>query len=154
MRSTLSALAILVLLASAAVAVAADATTEARNAIEKANARFTKEFEQHNAAAIAAMYTEDSIVLPPGQEMVKGRPAIEQFWKSTMNAGVKSAVLTTLDVTISGDLAVEVGTVELAIAPEGKSAAKSFAKYLVVWKREGGAWKLHRDIWSELPSEE
>ena len=104
MRSTLSALAILVLLASAAVA--ADATTEARNAIEQANARFTKEFEQRNAAAIAAMYTEDAIVFPPGQEIVKGRQAIEQFWKSTMNAGVKSAVLTTLEVTISGDLAV------------------------------------------------
>ena len=152
MRSTLSVLAILVLLASAAVA--ADATTEARNAIEQANARFTKEFEQHNAAAIAAMYTEDAVVLPPGQEMVKGRPAIEQFWKSTMNAGVKSAVLTTLDVTISGDMAVEVGTVELTIAPEGKPATKSFAKYLVVWKREGGAWKLHRDTWNDVPSEE
>ena len=22
------------------------------------------------------------------------------------------------------------------------------ARYLVVWKREGGSWKLHRDIWN------
>jgi uncharacterized protein (TIGR02246 family) len=152
MRSTLGVLACLALLIPAAAA--ADASAEARSAIEQANARFAKEFEQRNAAAVAAMYTEDAIVLPPGQEMVKGRPAIEQFWKSTMNAGVKSAVLTTLDVTISGDMVSEVGTVELTIAPEGKPATKSFAKYLVAWKREGGAWKLHRDIWNDLPSEE
>jgi ketosteroid isomerase-like protein len=22
------------------------------------------------------------------------------------------------------------------------------ARYVVVWKREGGRWKLHRDIWN------
>ena len=156
MASKLGALAILavVLAPATAAAAAADATAEARSAIEQANARFVKAFEQRDTAAISAMYTEDAILLPPGQEMVKGRAAIEQFWKSTMNSGVKSAVLTTLDVTASGDLATDVGTVEMTIAAEGKPTTKAFAKYVAVWKREGGSWKLHRDMWNDLPSEE
>jgi ketosteroid isomerase-like protein len=57
---------------------------------------------------------------------------------------VKEVTLTTADVESAGDLAVETGTVKL-VAKDGKLTQ---ARYLVVWKREGGGWKLHRDIWN------
>jgi ketosteroid isomerase-like protein len=24
-------------------------------------------------------------------------------------------------------------------------------KYIVIWKKDGGTWKLHRDIWTTSP---
>jgi ketosteroid isomerase-like protein len=47
-------------------------------------------------------------------------------------------------VESSGDLAYETGTVRL-VARDGKQTE---GRYVVVWKRDGGRWKLHRDIWN------
>ena len=130
-----------------------DPAAEARAAIEKANAAFEAEFEAGKSAALGAMYTEDAIAFPPGAEMVKGRSAIAQLWKETMGSGVKKIDLVTLDVGVSGDVAHETGTVQLTITPEGKGSITGMAKYLVVWKRQtDGSWKIHRDIWNDLPA--
>jgi ketosteroid isomerase-like protein len=89
--------------------------------------------------------SQDAIVFPPGGEMVKGRQEIEEFWKATIQSGVKSATLTTVDVGESGDLAYEVGTVLLTIQPEGKEPATASAKYVVVWKRQrSSGWTIRR----------
>lgn len=125
----------------------------ARAAIEAGNATFSEAFSRGDSDAIAALYSEDAIVLPPGGAMVKGRPAIAEFWKATRQSGVTGAVLTTLEVDASGDLAHEVGTALLTIQPKGKKKpAKASVKYVVVWKRNGGVWQLHRDIWNDLPA--
>jgi uncharacterized protein (TIGR02246 family) len=126
--------------------------SEAKAGIEAANAKFSAAFERGDAAGVAALYTQDAMLFPPDSEIVKGRQAIGDFWQATHKSGVKSAKLTTLDVGTSGDVAYEVGTVLLAIQPEGKPAATASAKYVVVWKRQAdGSWQLHRDIWNNLP---
>jgi uncharacterized protein (TIGR02246 family) len=135
-----------------ASAARAGSAAEARAAIEAANARFTKAFEAGDADGLAALYTPDAIVLPPDHEMVKGRRAIGDFWKATQQSGVRSAVLTTVDVGTSGNVAYEVGTVLMTVQPKGKAATTPSAKYVVVWKRQAdGSWRLHRDIWNSLP---
>lgn len=130
-----------------------DPTAKAQAAIEKATAAFEAAFEAGKPEALAMMYTEDAIVFPPAAEMVKGREAIAALWKETMGSGVKKVDLVTLDVGVSGDLAHETGTVVLSITPEGKGSITVSAKYLVVWKRQAdGSWKIHRDIWNDLPA--
>ena len=127
--------------------------SSARAGIEEGNAKFSKAYERGDSAAVAALYTQNAIVFPPGGEMVKGRQAIGEFWKATRDSGVKSATLTTVDVGESGDLAYEVGTILLTIQPEGKEPATASAKSVVVWERQtDGSWQLHRDIWNELPA--
>ena len=126
---------------------------DARAAIEQGNARFSEAISRSDAKAVAALYTEDAIMLPERGTMVKGRQAIGEFWKTAMEGGVKSVTLTTLDVGADGDLAHEVGTVLLMINVEGRSPATASAKYVVVWKREADGWKIHRDIWNDPPPE-
>jgi uncharacterized protein (TIGR02246 family) len=127
-------------------------TSGVRAAIEQAGARFSEAYARGDAKGVAAFYTEDAIALPPGGEMVKGRPAIQQMWQSTMDSGVKSLRFTVLDVGASGDLAHETGTAVLNIHEQGKEPTTASAKYVVVWKRQGDEWKLHRDIWNDLPA--
>jgi uncharacterized protein (TIGR02246 family) len=135
-------------------AAAAEApVSEARAAIEAANAKFSEVFARGDAAALAALYTSDAILFPPGEEMLRGNTPIGEFWKNSHDGGVAGAKLTTTDVERSGDVAVEVGKVELVIRAEGKPDSAASAKYLVVWNRQGdGTWKMHRDIWNELPA--
>src|SRR5689334_24762047 len=125
---------------------------EARAAIEAANAKFSEAFARGDAKALSAMYTSDAIAFPPDSEMIRGNEAIGQYWKATRDGGVRSAVLTTVDVGRSGDIAYEVGKVSLTIQPAGKEPTTASAKYVVVWKKVDGSWKLHRDIWNGLPA--
>jgi len=124
-------------------------TDSARAAIEQANTLFSEAIARGDAQAIAKLYTEDAILLPERGELVKGRQAIGEFWKTAMDGGVKSVTVTTLDVGGSGDLAHEVGTVLLTLQAEGRPPATASAKFVVVWKREADGWKMHRDIWND-----
>ena len=128
---------------------------EAQAAIEAANAKFSEAFARGDAKALAAMYTSDAIAFPPDSEMIRGNEAIGEFWKATRDSGVRAAVLTTVEVDRSGDVAYEVGKVSLTIQPAGKDPTTAVAKYVVVWKRQAdGSWKLHRDIWNSLPAKQ
>ncbi len=125
-----------------------------RAVIEKQATLFSEAFARADFEAVAGMYAEDAIVLPPDAEMVKGRPAIEALWKSVHASGVKGVTLTVVDVHSSGKLAVEVGTAVLSIKPEGKPELTQSAKYVVVWRRQkDGSWKLYRDIWNAMPQQ-
>ena len=55
------------------------------------------------------------------------------------------STLATTEVASQGNLAYEVGTYEMK-TKDGKVADRG--KYCVVWKKVGGKWLLHRDIWT------
>jgi uncharacterized protein (TIGR02246 family) len=116
-----------------------------RAAIEAANAKFSADFAKGDAAAVASHYSPTAWAFPPNGEITKGREAIAKLWKGAMDAGVKEVKLTVLEVEGHGDTAHEVGT--YVLSGEGGKTLDT-GKYVVVWKRQGGQWKLHRDIWN------
>lgn len=130
-----------------AEAAEADATSPVREAVDAGNYFFMKHFEARDAQAIADLYTEDARVIAPGAAPAEGRAAIAAFWAAAME-GTRSARLETLAVESAGDLAVEEGVVQLT-ANDGRQSAE---RYLVVWKRVGRRWHLHRDIWNAGPA--
>jgi len=120
-----------------------------RQEIEERNREFVAAFNRGDAAGVAANYTEDALVLPPGAPMVRGRQAIEQFWQSIMGMGVCEVDLRTQEVEASGDLAYEIGAATLKIQSESGPPTTDTVKYVVVWKRRAsGPWQLAADIWN------
>ena len=57
--------------------------------------------------------------------------------------GITRVTLETVEVEAAGDTAYEVG--QFTLEASGNIADQG--KYLVVWKRDGGDLRLHRDIW-------
>lgn len=121
---------------------------DTRNAIRIANEKFMEVFKKGDAAAVAALYTQDGRLLPPGSQMVSGTEAIQSFWQGAMNQGIREARLETTDVEERQDIACEIGRYTLRIEPEGGKTLTDRGKYVVVWKKEDGGWKLHIDIWN------
>lgn len=114
--------------------------------IEKLNDAWSAAFNKGDAAAVAAMYTEDAYVLPPGSELIKGRSAIEGFWRQAAQQ-MGDAKLTTVDVLPLGPGAArEIGTV--ALKTKSQPPQEIVGKYAVVWLKVGGDWKLATDIWN------
>lgn len=113
--------------------------------IEAANQQWMQAFNQHDSAAVAALYTANGQLLPAHSDIVEGTEAIAQFWQGAFDAGIQRAKLTTVEVEGQGDTAYEVGTYTLM----GKDdKVLDTGKYIVVWKHDQGQWKLHRDIWN------
>jgi len=143
----LSRVAAVGLLFACASRVTVDAAQESGplRAIERANQAFAAAFAKGDAKAVAQMYTETGQLFPPNTQIVEGRPAIEEFWKAVMASGIARVELKTAEVESLGDALAESGRATL-FGKEGTVLDK--AKYIVVWKKVGGQWKLHRDCWN------
>ena len=128
------------------LSVGSPALAQNKATIEKLNDAWTAAFSKGDAAAVAALYTEDAYVLPPGSAMVKGRAAIEAFWRQAAQQ-MTDAKLTTLDVLPLGRSAArEIGTVTLKT--KSQPPQEVVGKYVVVWRKVGRDWKLATDIWN------
>ena len=114
--------------------------------IQSLNDKFAAAFNAGDFAAVASHYTEDAVLLPPGAEMMKGRSAIQTFWKAAAE-GVSDLKLTATDVKPLGtDAAREIGLFTLKI--KGQQSQEVAGKYVVVWQKVGSEWKLATDIWN------
>jgi uncharacterized protein (TIGR02246 family) len=115
--------------------------------IDAVNAKWVEFFNKGDFAGVASLYTEDGAEFPPGSPMVKGRPAIGMMWKN-MAEKVTDPQLATLDVKPLGPYAArEIGT--FSLKTKGPAPQEVTGKYVVVWEKVGGDWKLAADIWNE-----
>ncbi len=116
------------------------------------NEKLSAAIASGDAAAAAALYTEDGCFLASNMDFLRGRAAIQQFLQGILDMGVKELKLETLELETFGDTAVQVGTYELLA--EGGAQADS-GKFIVIWKNIDGQWQLHRDmINTNLPAPE
>jgi uncharacterized protein (TIGR02246 family) len=125
--------------------------TDIKLAIDKANKKFSEGFAKNDASITASGFADNAVVFPPDANMIKGKKAIEEFWKTVMASGVKKVALNTVEISVSGDFAVERGTGVLTIRPEAGTAVEQNIKYVVVWRHEADSWKNMWDIWNTSP---
>ena len=106
-----------------------------------------------DAKAIAALYTEDAVEMPPNAPPVKGRAAIQQMYEMRFKAvKVGNFSVAHLNSRSSGDAGYDVGTYRQTLTPTGGTEMKDTGKYAVILKRVGGSWKIAYAIYnSDLP---
>jgi uncharacterized protein (TIGR02246 family) len=108
--------------------------------------KFAQAFNAGDAAAVAALYTNEAVILPPGAEMMKGRTAIQAFWKGAAEQ-LGNGKLTTVEVKpLGSDRALEIGT--FSFRTKASQPQEITGKYVVVWEKVGSDWKLATDIWN------
>jgi len=129
-----------------ALAVSACAQSPAPEPFPQATAdAFAASIAARDAAATAAFYTEDAVLLPPDQEPVTGRAAIQEFFARTNGSGSADIMLATVETSIAGEQAWRQGSFRVG----GTATDAPFAgKFIEVWKKVDGAWLIHRDIWN------
>jgi uncharacterized protein (TIGR02246 family) len=118
---------------------------DVRAAIEAGAAKWQESFNAGDGAGIAALYTDDAQIMPPGAAAVSGRDNIAAFWQEALSAGGVSVTLEVVEVVAQGNHATEVGRFSMTDA-DGNAVDQG--KYLVLWRKEQGQWHLARDIWN------
>jgi uncharacterized protein (TIGR02246 family) len=111
------------------------------------NAKWVELFGKGDFEGIAQLYAVDATAFPPGSPMVKGRAAIGAMWKG-LAEHVSNPKLATLDVKrLSPHAAREIGT--FTLMTKDPTPKEISGKYLVVWEKVRGEWKLAADIWND-----
>jgi len=102
-------------------------------------------FTRHDLAAVVSLFADDAQILPQHGPAVSGRQGIEQYFKDSMTP-VATYDTDTEMTLVSGDLAVEQGRYRVRNIRRGLDIEEG--KYLHVWRRAGGDWKLYRIIYN------
>jgi ketosteroid isomerase-like protein len=129
--------------------------TLVRKAVEEANQVFIDASLRGDSAAVGALLTEDTLLLPPAGRMVQGKKATEEYWRATWTQlKIVDFKMTILNLYGKGDLVYEVSSYILKFQVQGKEGVDE-GKYVVVWKQVADkTWKKLIDIWnSDLPTQ-
>jgi ketosteroid isomerase-like protein len=118
---------------------------EMRKLIEANNARFTAAHLHGDQATIDNMFTIDAKCLPPGAHPVIGRDAIAKLTREYLETGVSEFREETTDFYGNEELLIDQGNYVMVY---GKDMTRETGKYLNVWKKEAGIWKIYSNIWN------
>jgi ketosteroid isomerase-like protein len=106
---------------------------------------FEQAFNRDNLDAAAALFTDDAQILPEHGPVVTGRDGIKQFLKDQMTPVVSYNTETDMTL-VRGDIGVEQGHYRVRDLRRGSDIEEG--KYIHVWRKQGGDWKLYRMIFN------
>jgi uncharacterized protein (TIGR02246 family) len=135
-------IAILLSLMSASSAYAQDVKSE----IIAQNTAFDQAYAHHDFKALADLYMEDAVVYPQGSDIIKGREGIRKLWAS-YEKDMTAVHYETIEVIDAGEYAIQFGKYDATY--QGKP---DHGRYVTVWKKDNGTWKIIRDSWYSNPA--
>lgn len=124
---------------------AVDTAAEAQ-AIMTLQREWSSRFGEGDIDYIMSIHSADAVQMPPEAELVAGAEALRAAWQGMIDTEGLSASWepTEAHVSSSGDMAYDFGAATLT-TPDGNVHAM---KYLVVWVRENGEWKVAADMFN------
>ena len=106
------------------------------------------------AEAYYRYLAEDATVMPPGQHALSGREDIYATWREDAGDVVLEWEPQDGSVSESGDLGWTWGYWVLTDTDDQGQPQRGYGKYVFIWKRLGGAWKIVANIWNDSPEPE
>ena len=101
-------------------------------------------------AGVAAMFTENGVLLPPNESMVQGRAAAQAYLEAYPT--ITEFQSTPVEVGGSGDTGFVRGTYSLHANADGVEISDTGKWMIIVAKQEDGSWLTTSQIWnSDLP---
>jgi ketosteroid isomerase-like protein len=105
----------------------------------------SRDFNLGDALGTAGHYADDAQILPPRHPAIAGKPAIAAFFQANIDKYISFGNDSTWSV-VKGNIAIEQGTNIIRNVRVGENVEAG--KYIRVWKKINGGWKLYRDMFS------
>ena len=99
---------------------------------------------------IGAAYTEDAKIFPNNTDIIEGRAKITSYWKPSGEARTVYHKITPSEIKIIGKEAYDYGYYECITRSANGEETSWRGKYVIVWKKIEGDWKIYLDIWNRI----
>lgn len=118
--------------------------------VKQLDSIYSHHIEKQMTDSLENVFLSDAILLPEGEDEIKGINAIKEWYKNAYEFGLKSIVDST--TSLSGDESniIEIGksTVGLMIGDTDTMSYETH-KYVQVWhKQANGRYKISRQMWN------
>ncbi len=127
-------------------------TEEDADIILKRQDRFLAEHAFNDGAKLSEFYTNDAVLIPPDESIVRGKRAIAEWYQRQFEkaAPIENPKVTVEEIQVHGNLAFNRGV--FTIKFEGETPDKPIVqnfRFMTIWKKlPDGYWKFYRDIWN------
>ena len=119
--------------------------SEIRSAIDLQITAWVKALKKGDTAELADLYTDDAKIMGHGEPSVFGKDKILNVFEGFVRNKITVSEFTTIGIWGNDELIVEEGTGKF-FHENGKIVSRG--KYLLVWKKIEGKWKIFRDMYN------
>lgn len=100
--------------------------------------------------SLANAYAEDAVILPPGDDIIKGQEAIKEKWQLPEGFSILDHKISPTEIKIEGNYAYDIGYYSGSTQKKDGSQVSWKGKYLIVWVRRKDDWKIYADAWNRI----
>ena len=135
---------ILALLVSLTSAITASAESD----IWINNKNWEIAFNSGDADALASLYTEDAIVVPPSLEILDAQEEIKNYWANQYMEGTDNFRVQTINLRIHGDVIYQTAVWVATVTSNGISTDLEGEMTNVMSRQQDGSWKIQLQSWN------
>lgn len=124
--------------------------TSAEDDIRKLDVDWGKAASRKDLEGVVAFYASDASVVWPGAPAAHGTADIRAAWSELMKTPGLSLefIPERIQIAASGDMAIDFGVVKFGHDTNAWAHLLETAKYVVVWKKIKGTWKVMYDCYN------
>jgi ketosteroid isomerase-like protein len=117
--------------------------------IDQLRQAFNSAYSAGNAAAIGYLLAEDAVWMPPGEPAVVGRSAIQARYAAQFSTTHSAFTLQRSEILVLANMAWLRGPyLRLDTPVTGGPSTTMTGKYVMIFRRERGDWKIINDCWN------
>lgn len=123
-------------------------------AVAQASREYVNAWLQGDTAAALGRVSNDIHILISGVPDIVGAEATRKLFADEMATyEVPLLKLNHADLIVSGDHAIDIGTYEeIQMPKKGGAPVQNQGRFLTIWKKEGGEWRIMRYMLNDLPA--
>jgi len=122
------------------------AAAQDKGDLQKLADQWTEAYNKNDIAAVARIYTDDAVLLPPDAAMIKGREAIQGFWKTEAERATDLKV-TVVEVKSLGPANAHAIFTSI-VRPKVQPSQQVPGKGATLLQKSGEEWKIVAQVWN------
>jgi ketosteroid isomerase-like protein len=94
-------------------------------------------------------YSQDGKIFPTGADIIEGHMAIKNRWTLAKGTKILSHKITPIEISVVDNIAYDYGYYE-GTSSKNEVIDSWKGKYVIIWKKVEGDWKIYLDIWNRV----
>ena len=129
---------------------ASPARHDVRQAVETFVNKYLDAYNRKDAAGVAALYTEDGFLVPPGP-IVTGKPNIEKAWQAAFDSGRTGLRYDTREIQADGNLVWSVGQFTVMTPDESGKLQERWGNFANIYQWVGNELRFRVHAFNFAP---